>query len=55
MRISKIFAGAMLNGKTFDSGAIEPGSSWSFAFAKGGDYNYRCAIHPAMHGTVTVK
>lgn len=44
-----------LDGKTFDSGAIDPGSSWSFVFTKAGDYTYRCAIHPDMRGTVTVK
>ncbi len=44
-----------LDGKTFDSGAIDPGSSWSFVFAKAGDYTYRCAIHPDMRGAVTVK
>jgi plastocyanin len=44
-----------LDGKSFDSGAIDPGSSWSFVFSKAGDYNYRCAIHPDMRGTVDVK
>lgn len=44
-----------LDGKSFDSGAIDPGSSWSFVFAKAGNYNYRCEIHPDMRGTVSVK
>jgi plastocyanin len=44
-----------LDGKSFDSGAIDPGASWSFVFTKAGDYTYRCAIHPDMRGTVTVK
>lgn len=44
-----------LDGKTFDSGAIDPGSSWSFTFPKPGDFSYHCAIHPDMTGSVTVK
>ena len=43
------------DGKTFDSGAIDPGASWRFVFTKAGEYTYRCAIHPDMRGTVTVK
>lgn len=44
-----------LDGKSFDSGAIDPGSNWSFAFTKAGVYNYHCSIHPDMRGTVNVK
>jgi plastocyanin len=44
-----------LDGKSFDSGAIDPGASWSFVFPKAGNYNYRCSIHPDMRGMVTVK
>jgi plastocyanin len=44
-----------LDGKSFDSGTIDPGASWSFTFPKAGDYAYRCAIHPDMRGTVDVK
>ncbi|MDD2878230.1 MAG: cupredoxin family copper-binding protein [Acidiphilium sp.] len=44
-----------LDGKTFDSGTIDPGSNWSFTFSKAGDYNYRCAIHPEMRGSVAVR
>jgi len=44
-----------LDGKSFDSGAIDPGARWSFTFPKAGDYGYRCAIHPDMRGMVIVK
>ncbi len=44
-----------LDGKSFDSGAIDPGASWHFVFSKAGNYSYHCAIHPDMHGVVTVK
>jgi plastocyanin len=44
-----------LDGKSFDSGAIDPGESWKFAFTKAGHFNYRCAIHPDMHGAIDVQ
>jgi len=44
-----------LDGKSFDSGAIDPGDSWKFVFYKKGQFNYRCAIHPDMRGTINVK
>jgi plastocyanin len=44
-----------LDGKTFDSGAIDPDASWSYTFAKAGTYPYRCSIHPDMQGEVDVK
>ena len=44
-----------LDGKTFDSGAIDPDASWSYTFAKPGSYAYRCSIHPDMQGEVDVK
>jgi plastocyanin len=44
-----------LDGKSFDSGAIDPGASWKFVFTKSGHFNYRCAIHPDMHGTINVQ
>ena len=39
----------------FDSGTIEPGSSWSYTFAVEGDYDYYCTLHPYMEGTVSVN
>jgi plastocyanin len=44
-----------LDGKSFDSGAMDPGGSWSFAFKTAGVYEYRCSIHPDMRGTITVR
>jgi plastocyanin len=38
----------------FNSGALHPGQSWSYTFTKPGVYNYSCAFHPWMKGSVTV-
>lgn len=37
------------------SGNIEPGSTYSFTFAKTGSFQYHCSIHPSMRGTIVVK
>jgi len=39
----------------FDSGTLQPGQSYSFAFDKPGAYAYHCNIHPDMTATVTVS
>lgn len=39
----------------WDSGNIAPGGSFSHTFKAPGSYNYSCAIHPTMHGTVIVR
>lgn len=44
-----------LDGKSFDSGAIDPNASWSTVFTKPGSFKYRCAIHPDMQGEVDVQ
>jgi plastocyanin len=44
-----------LDGKSFDSGAIDPSASWKFVFTKAGHFNYRCAIHPDMRGAIDVQ
>jgi plastocyanin len=44
-----------LDGKSFDSGGIDPNEHWSFVFQKVGIYHYRCAIHPDMRGEVDVQ
>jgi plastocyanin len=44
-----------LDGKSFDSGAIDPDASWKFVFTKAGQFNYRCAIHPDMRGAIDVQ
>ena len=41
--------------KSFDSGAIDPRSSWRHNFAKAGRYRYHCDYHPYMQGTIIVE
>jgi plastocyanin len=41
--------------KSFDSGNMEQGATWSHVFAKAGTYAYVCAYHSYMTGTVIVK
>jgi plastocyanin len=38
----------------FNSGDIHQGQSWQFTFVVNGTYNYFCAYHAEMQGTVTV-
>jgi len=40
---------------SFDSGNLAQGASFSFTFQKAGTYDYFCAIHPSMKGTVVVQ
>lgn len=42
------------DGKAFDCKPIGAGASMSFTFATPGTYDYHCAIHPTMKGTITV-
>lgn len=37
------------------SGIFAPGKPYSLTFTKAGTFNYACAIHPSMHGTVVVQ
>jgi len=39
----------------FESNNLAQGESFSFTFDQPGSYAYRCAIHPAMEGTVSVR
>jgi quinohemoprotein ethanol dehydrogenase len=41
--------------KSFDSGNLDPGKTFSFTFTKAGTYTYHCAIHPNMKATIVVK
>ncbi len=41
-------------GQVFDSGYMGPQSMFSFTFENEGEFNYFCAIHPNMVGTVIV-
>ena len=40
--------------KTFDSGDLATGKSFTFTFTKPGTYSFLCSIHSSIHGTVTV-
>ena len=41
--------------RTYDSGNLDKGQSWTHAFTKEGTYKYFCAYHTFMMGTVVVK
>jgi len=43
------------NDGTFDSGTMDAGQSFSQTFDEPGTFDYFCAIHPSMTGTVTVS
>jgi plastocyanin len=42
-------------GKSFDSGNIEPGGSWSYVARRKGTYFYYCAYHPNTKGKLVVR
>ncbi len=42
------------NDKTFDSGNLGGGQSFSYTFTKVGSYDYYCVIHPFMTAKVVV-
>jgi plastocyanin len=41
--------------KSFDSGNLDKGQSWTHTFATPGTYAYVCAYHAMMKGTVIVR
>ena len=43
------------DGRSFDTGTLDPDASQTFSVAKPGNYAYHCSIHRFMHGTLTVK
>lgn len=43
------------DGKTFDTGMVNAGSSASATFKTAGSYDYMCMVHPWMKGTVKVQ
>jgi plastocyanin len=38
----------------FDSGVLNIGNTFSVTFTKAGTFDYKCTIHPTMHGSVLV-
>jgi len=46
---------ATASDKSFDSGKIKPGASWTYTAAKAGSVPYVCLLHPTMKGTLVVK
>jgi len=42
------------NDRSFDSGILGAGATWSRTFPNGGTFAYFCELHPDMTGTVTV-
>lgn len=40
---------------TFNSAPLGTNQTYSFTFTTAGTYNYSCAIHPSMTGTVIVQ
>ena len=46
---------ATAENKSFDSGSIAAGSSWSLVADKAGKFGYSCTFHPTMKGTLTVQ
>jgi plastocyanin len=41
--------------RSFDSGDLQHGASWSHTFANAGTFTYRCAYHAFMHGRIIVS
>ncbi len=39
----------------FDSGILDPESSFEYTFDEPGTYAYTCLIHPEMKGTIVVR
>ena len=40
---------------TLKSDELSKGDTYKFTFTKSGKYDYKCGIHPSMHGSVTVQ
>ena len=43
------------NDGSYDSGTMQPGGVFTYAFNTPGTYSYRCLIHSGMIGTITVN
>lgn len=40
--------------KSFDSGGIDPGTTFSHAFTTTGTFRYHCSYHTGMNGTIVI-
>jgi len=40
--------------RSFDSGNLKQGASYTFRFTKAGSFDYSCSYHPRMRGSVQV-
>lgn len=43
------------DGKSFDSGLIQPGHTYRHTFTRAGTYSFHCIPHPFMRGVVVVR
>jgi len=43
------------DGGAFASAILNPGKTYTHAFASGGTYHYHDGLHPSLKGTITVK
>ena len=43
------------DGNVWNSGSLNPGSTFSFMFNTAGTFTYHCTIHPGMVGSVVVQ
>jgi plastocyanin len=41
--------------KSWDSGPVEPGKTWTHTFTQPGEYSFHCTPHPFMKGVVVVR
>lgn len=41
--------------KSFSSGNLSKGQTYSYTFTTAGTYAYHCALHPGMTGTIVVQ
>lgn len=52
---NKDAAAHTVTGQNFDSGMLNKDGSWSRTFEEKGTFEYYCAFHPGMKGTVIVE
>lgn len=43
------------SGTTLNSPRLNPGQTFSYTFTTAGSYDYHCAVHPMMKGSVIVQ